>query len=88
MQATPLTPHGQAIAAGDGTLHGAIDYWQEQATQLRGEANVLADILRDAAKVIKTIEGESSEEEESLWKLRYMIDMALGPYDAELLKRK
>ena len=28
---TPLTPHGQAIAAGDGTLHGAIDYWQEQA---------------------------------------------------------
>lgn len=27
----PLTPHGEAIAAGDGTLHGAIDYWQEQA---------------------------------------------------------
>lgn len=31
MQATPLTPHGEAIAAGDGTLHGAIDYWQQQA---------------------------------------------------------
>ena len=34
MQATPLTPHGQAIAAGDGTLHGAIDYWQEQAFKM------------------------------------------------------
>lgn len=28
---SPLTPHGEAIAAGDGTLHGAIDYWQQQA---------------------------------------------------------
>ena len=28
---SPLTPHGDAIAAGDGTLHGAIDYWQQQA---------------------------------------------------------
>ena len=30
----PLTPHGEAIAAGDGTLHGAIDYWQEQAFKM------------------------------------------------------
>lgn len=31
---SPLTPHGEAIAAGDGTLHGAIDYWQQQAFTL------------------------------------------------------
>lgn len=40
---SPLTPHGEAIAAGDGTLHGAIDYWQEQAfTMAAGQCCVKA----------------------------------------------
>lgn len=46
MQATPLTPHGQAIAAGDGTLHGAIDHWQERA--LKAEADLLRKSLENA----------------------------------------
>lgn len=50
---------------------------------LLGEASVLADILRDAYAVIKTIEGENSDEEERLWQLRYMIEMALSPYSGK-----
>ena len=42
MQATPLTPHGAAIAAGDGTLHGAIDYWQTRALKAEADAFTLA----------------------------------------------
>lgn len=39
---TPLTPHGQAIAAGDGTLHGAIDHWQERALKAEADAFEMA----------------------------------------------
>ena len=37
----PTTAMGEAIAAGDGTLHGAIDYWQERA--LKAEAARVPD---------------------------------------------
>lgn len=124
-QGSPLTPHGEAIAAGDGTLHGAIDYWQERAlkaeadafqmaagqccvrhgltddgnghqycdiekqrddwkmraTNIQGEANVLVDIIRDAYEVIKTIEGESTDEEESLLQLRRSMALAFSTYN-------
>ena len=53
---------------------------EREVANLQGEANVLADILWDAYEVIKTIEGESTEEEESLWQLRYSIATALAPY--------
>lgn len=36
----PKTAAEHAIAAGDGTLHGAIDYWQDRAT--KAEANYAA----------------------------------------------
>lgn len=45
---SPLTPHGEAIAAGDGTLHGAIDYWQQQAfTMAAGQCIVTNGGLMD-----------------------------------------
>lgn len=52
----------------------------QEIVNLRGEACVLASILSDANEVIKTIEAESTDEEDSLWQLRYAIEMALAPY--------
>ena len=37
-----------AIAAGNGTLHGAIDYWQERALNAERQAAELKDALLDA----------------------------------------
>lgn len=139
---TPLTPFGEAVAAGDGTLHGAITYWQDRALKaeadafqmaagqccvksgglmaddhgkqycdmerqrdelkavadlteevierqdkdiatLKGEAAVLADILRDAYEVIKTIEGENSDEQERLRDLCIRLVWAIQPEQRE-----
>lgn len=55
---------------------------------LKGENNVLASILRDAFEVIKTIEPENTDEEERLWQLRYMIEMAISPYSRRAWKRR
>lgn len=55
---------------------------------LTGETHVLADILRDANEVIKTIEPENSDEEERLWQLRYMIEMAISPYNGARLSNE
>ena len=41
-QGSPLTPHGEAIAAGDGTLHGAIYYWHERALKAEADAFQMA----------------------------------------------
>ena len=41
----------EAIAAGDGTLHGAIDYWQDVAIAMRqqlAESQAREKVLRDA----------------------------------------
>ncbi len=58
-----------ALAAGDGTLHGAIDHWQERA--LRAEAELAARqpvgeideaaVLRRAAAVLDMWEGDSNQ---------------------------
>ena len=55
---------------------------------LKGENNVLASILRDAFEVIKTIEPENTDEEERLFQLRYMIEMAISPYSRRAWKRR
>jgi hypothetical protein len=41
-----MTTLDDAIAAGDGTLHGAIDYWQERALKAEAERDAA---LADAA---------------------------------------
>lgn len=48
---------------------------------LKGECMMLADVLRDAFEVIKTVEGEDSDECDKLQDLRISIEYALGAYD-------
>ena len=65
-----------------------IERQDEVIANLKGESNVLASILRDAFEVIKTIEPENSDEEERLWQLRYMIEMAISPYSRRAWNRQ
>lgn len=63
----------EAVASGDGTLHGAIDHWQTEAARLADENKRLRYHLTElvkaadaAAMVIATIEAEDTTEEEKL----------------------
>jgi hypothetical protein len=49
---------------------------------LYGECLMLIDVLRDAYEVIKTVEGENSDEADQLFSLRMSIEHALALYDA------
>lgn len=53
----------------------------EREQQLKGECLMLVDVMRDAYEVIKTIEGENSDEDEKLQDLRMSIECALAAYD-------
>lgn len=66
----------EAVAAGDGTLHGAIDHWHGEAARLREENMRLRYHLAElgkaadaAAMVIATIEAEDTTEEEGLQRI-------------------
>jgi hypothetical protein len=52
----------EAVAAVDGTLHGAIDHWQERALKaeaaLREKREPLTDGAQEALEVIKAIDSE------------------------------
>ena len=54
--------------------------------QLYGECLMLADVLRDAYEVIKTVEGENSDEADQLSNLRMSIEYALAAYDEQRIK--
>ncbi len=67
----PNPDHDAAIAAGDGTLHGAIDYWQGESDRLQKRVSELEGLLDTAngflvchpdfkAKVEQAL-GESNE---------------------------
>ena len=60
-----------------------IDRIHATVEQLRGENNTLAGILRDADKVLETIEPESSYEGLLLSDLRMKIAYAVAPYKRE-----
>lgn len=53
----------------------------QEARNLKGECLMLADVLRDAYEVIKTVEGEDSDECDKLQDLRISIEYALAFYD-------
>ena len=59
----------------------------DRVEQLRQECNLLADVLRDAYEVIKTVEGENSDEDERLWDLRMVIEAALSGYDKDRIEK-
>lgn len=58
-----------------------IERSNERERQLYGECLLLADVLRDAFEVVKTIEGEDSDECDKLQGLRMSIEYALAAYD-------
>ena len=54
--------------------------------ELRGECVLLADVLRDAYEVIKTIEGEDTDESDGITSLCLSIAHALALYDDQRIK--
>lgn len=57
----------------------AISVKQPHASLLAGENAVLLGLLTDCAAIIKTIEGEDSDEAEKLNDLLSAIDRAIDP---------
>src|SRR5574343_1095774 len=72
----------------DDLAEEVIEQQETDIANLKGENNILASILRDAFEVIKTIEPENSDEEERLWQLRYMIEMAISAYSRRAWNRQ
>jgi len=58
-----------------------IERSNERERQLYGECRLLADILRDAYEVVKTIEGEDSDECDKLTGMCLSMAHALALYD-------
>lgn len=54
--------------------------------ELRGECVLLADVLRDAFEVVKTVEGEEQDECDKLSDLRISIEYALAAYDTQRIE--
>ena len=59
---------------------------RKRESELHGECLLLADVLRDAYEVVKTIEGENSDESDKLTGLCLSIAHALALYDDERIK--
>ena len=71
----------------DRLMH-AITNMEQEIDQLKGECLLLADVLRDAFEVIKTIEGEDTDESDGLTSLCLSIAHALALYDDQRDTRK
>lgn len=65
------------------SLRRTYDEAVKECGHLRGECLLLADILRDAFEVVKTVEGEDSDECNKLSDLRMNIEYALAAYVKE-----
>ena len=63
------------------SLQRTYEQARDEAKHLYGECLMLADVLRDAFEVVKTIEGEDSDECDKLQDLRISIEYALAAYD-------
>lgn len=63
-----------------------IDRLRKRESDLYGECLLLADVLRDAFEVIKTVEGEEQDECDKLTELCLSIAHALALYDDERIK--
>ena len=96
-KAVPITERLRNIKIGSYTVdhgshskHIAVRAICEEAAaeieNLKGECILLADVLRDAFEVIKTIEGEDTDESDGLTGLCLSIAHALALYDDERIK--
>ena len=69
------------IDSPDGVANAAILEAAERLAALDGETLLLADIMRDAYRVISVIEADDSDEDESLQDLKIKMSYALAMYD-------
>ena len=68
------------------SLHRTYEQARDEAKHLYGECLMLADVLRDAYEVVKTIEGEEQDERDKLSDLRISIEYALAAYDTRRIE--
>lgn len=68
------------------SLQRTYEQARDEAKHLYGECLMLADVLRDAFEVIKTVEGEEQDECDKLTGLCLSIAHALALYDDERIK--
>lgn len=64
-----------------------IERSHQREAMMKGECLLLADVLRDAFEVVKTVEGEEQDECDKLTGLCLSIAHALALYDDERIKR-
>ena len=97
-KAVPITERLRNIKIGNYTVdHGShtkhipvrsiCEEAAQEIDQLKGECLLLADVLRDAFEVIKTIEGEDTAESDGLTSLCLSIAHALALYDDQRITR-
>lgn len=68
------------------SLYRTYEQARDEAKHLYGECLMLADVLRDAYEVVKTIEGEDADECNKLLDLRMSIEYALAAYDTRRIE--
>ena len=68
------------------SLQRTYEQARDEAKHLYGECLMLADVLRDVYEVVKTIEGEDSDEADKLAELRMSIEYALAAYDTRRIE--
>jgi hypothetical protein len=77
----------EAIAAGDGTLHGAIEYWQARAAAFEGSFNACEKRLTEAIKqqektaLAKFKECGGQDETDPVERLRFFCSLAMKGQD-------
>ena len=70
----PNPDHDAAMAAGDGTLHGAIDYWQGESDRLQKRVSELEMYTREIKRVTQEVMNNSGVRE----MVEELAEQALG----------
>ena len=77
---------GRGLSVLSGEQATEIERLRKRESELYSECLLLADVLRDALEVIKTVEGEEQDECDKLTGLCLSIAHALALYDDERIK--
>ena len=77
---------GRGLSVLSGEQATEIERLRKRESELYSECLLLADVLRDAYEVVKTIEGEEQDERDKLSDLRMSIEYALAAYDTRRIE--
>ena len=77
---------GRGLSVLSGEQATEIERLRKRESELYSECLLLADVLRDAYEVVKTIEGEEQDECDKLSDLRMSIEYALAAYDTRRIE--